>query len=318
MNSAIRRCVPLLLVAVGGACSLPALAGYEYTSVDPFGAITTQLWGVNSSGRAVGNAFTGSGDITFVYDVQKGSYTPIAPMPGYDRTGLLGINDAGAMAGNVTDGGGFDSGVVRGKNGAYTAFAHPDCDYTSGRAIGNTGLVTGFADTCVDYDSVGFIYDPASGSFTDFLPSSNSAGIPTIPQGINARGQVVGSVYLEGTDAPAGDGLYGFLRNANGDITLFRVNGAATRARGITNYGLITGFITTSDGLKGFVLSVAPGPAYQTFAIDDADLLVVPFAGAVNTTPQSINEAGIVSGQWSDGGGAFHGFIATPVPPKKK
>jgi hypothetical protein len=65
MKSLLRRCTHLLLAVVGIACSFPALAAYEYTTVDYPGAVSTQLWGINNSGQVVGTAHLGFCGPTF-------------------------------------------------------------------------------------------------------------------------------------------------------------------------------------------------------------------------------------------------------------
>jgi hypothetical protein len=336
MKSVTQRCIQLLLVMVGIVGSFAAQAAYEFTNVDPPGATFTQLWGINNSGRAVGNAATGTGDISFLHDSKKGSYTILAPYS--DPAELLGINESGVTVG-ISDDGNVYSGLIRSKAGGYTSFSHPDCVNTHGRAVSTTGLVSGYADTCtIGAYSVGFIYDPASDTFTDFLPSPI-----TIAQGINGRGQVVGSTRLPPNGAYPGSpsGTYAFLRESNGTISFFRVNSQSTRARGITDSGRIVGFFTDIDtGLDhGFVGSLAglPGSGQN---IPDVELLDVPSSWAtpdyviISTFPQGINDAGVIVGGWTEclaavvavslngcnapGNSKFHGFIATPVPPKKK
>jgi hypothetical protein len=327
MQSMNRRFINLFLVLVGFACSFAVQAAYVFTTVDYPGAVSTSLWGINDSGQAVGGAtFSNGSQTNFIYDVSKGTFAPVSAPVG---TGLLGINASGVLAGGLATGG-IESGIILNKKGSPTTFSHPGFDSTQARAIGKSGLVTGFSinldnnpDPCLQEieGSVGFIYDPASGNFTDILPSPI-----TIAQGINGRGQVVGSVFLEGLAAPAGDGLYGFLRDTNGAITLFRVNNRNTRARGITDSGLITGFVNNPGGPKGFVASLSAAPGYQSLSIPPADLLS-PANPNVGTFGQGINNAGVVSGAWTDvttipgecgDQNVSHGFIATPLPPKKK
>ena len=78
------------------------------------------------------------------------------------------------------------------------------------------------------------------------------------------------------------------------------IGGGATRARGINDLGLITGFVTIAGVEHGFV---ANSLGYQ--------LLDVP--GATSTFGESINNAGQISGLWYDAASNVHGFIATPV-----
>ncbi len=189
----------------------------------------------------------------------------------------------------------FEHGLILEKNGNVTTFVHPaPLTNTQARAIGASGLVTGYAYDEAFTMAAGFIYDPRRNTFIDILPSEL-----TIAQGINARGDVVGS-----TSSPSGD--QGFLRDSHGTITLFQVNGAQTRARGINDSGQIAGFREGISGLEGFVGTLSGG----------FEPLIVP--GATDTIVQGIANSGVVVGYWFDVDGFVHGFIATPLPPKGK
>jgi len=298
------------------------------------------VFGINNSGQVVVSADLGpTTHNNYLYDSRKRSFTLLPPYsnPASLSASLLGINEPGVTVGSWNDGT-SESGLIRSKQGAYTSFSHPDCDDTFGRAISTTGLVSGFATGCTTPDSIGFIYDPARDTFVDFLPSTDP-NRPTIAQGITAQGQVVGSFFLVGPPAQAGNGTYAFLRNTNGTITFFRVNSSPTRARGITDSGRIVGFISNAQGNHGFVGSLAGLPASGQ-NITDVELLDVPSSWArpgyviTSTFAQGINNAGVIVGAWSEclatvaadplgdcgdpANGRSHGFIATPIPPKKK
>jgi len=312
MQSITTRFIRPLLLLGALAGSSVALADYTYTSIDYPGAAYTQVFGINNSGQAVGSGLNfdinGIPNIlvaTFTYNSKKGTFTPLAQPPGTSKADALGINEPGVMVGGVTfDGGLTESGFVRSKQGAYTVFRHPGCADTTARAINNTGLVSGYADTCTASDFVGFIYDPARNLYTDFLP-----GPLTIAQGINNRGQVVGSVFLDPGVACTGclAGRYGFLRAANGAVSYFRVNGRSTAARGITDSGLITGFVSVGSGAnKGFVITLA-GLPYESI-----NTTLLEFPGALSTIPEGISNAGAIVGIWNAASGPSRGFIAMP------
>ena len=306
MQAVTNRFIRLFFAVAAIVSSSPALADYAFLLInDPALPIFTEVFGINNAGQVAGIGLT-----SFIYDSKKGGYTRIADAPGSLGSSVLGINEPGVMVGALSFDGLTESAFVRSKNGAYTAFSHPGCTDTEARAINNTGLVTGHAFGCSPSDTVGFIYDPARNVFIDILP-----GEFTIAQGISNSGQVVGSVALDAGIACTGcpRSNYGFLRAASGAITLFRVNGHSTTARGITDSGLVTG----STASKGYVTSLA-GLPYEAITIPDAELLVFP--GATSTSPEGISNAGDIVGIWSDapsGGFPLHGFIATPLPPKK-
>jgi hypothetical protein len=113
------------------------------------------------------------------------------------------------------------------------------------------------------------------------MNQSNITGFTAGPQGILATGP-------------------GFLRQANGNITLFNpcsVGCFFTTPLGINSAGTMAGYYGNSAGFHGFLRS----PKGQFTVFD------VP--GAVNGTYGSaINAAGIVAGAWSDAN-YQHGFV---------
>src|SRR5690606_11910864 len=141
-------------------------------------------------------------------------------------------NDSGVIVGSANHVPGPTRGFIF-NAGTYAFFSRPGWINTYGRMISASGPVTGYSDDAVPRPTAGFIYNPFSGAFTDSSPAGSTF---TIAQGINAAGQVVGSANLAA-------GSHGFLREPGGAITLFQIGGNPTRARGINDAGLITGFM---------------------------------------------------------------------------
>jgi hypothetical protein len=306
-----------LLVVIGTALAAstgtgPAQAGgYQFQIVDYPGAPQTQILGINDRGVTVGSGlgFTNVPSIAFQYDIKKRLIAVVPAAPGYSETDVLGINDSGVMVGAVTSlDGSTISGFIRGTDGTFKVFRQPGWDNSQARGINNSGLVCGFSASADNSSLVGFIYDPRHNTFTSMLPSPL-----TIVAGINNRGQVAGSVYLFGDAAYPGspEGLYAFVRNADGRVRLFRVNGVPTRARGITDSGVVTGFLNDpTTTFKGFVTKLQDSPGYQAVSISDASLLANPLGG--ETLALGITNSGVVSGAAYDASGNEHGFVATP------
>ena len=300
------------ILAVGLlAGPMAAQAQYDYQLIDHPGGTDTQVFGINDRGDVVGNAFADPNSLPFVYDSKKGDFTDVAPVAGYADTALLGISDSGNLVGSVTS---LDlltqSGLFLTKNGTSTVFDHPDAPtFTQARGVNNKGLVSGFRDTSTG-DAVGFLYDPKSESFTDIIPS-----LLTIAQGINSKGDVVGSAIFFSADdpcppTPGGTVRYGWLRTTDGTITYFDVNGGRTSARGITDSGTIAGFVTdtVTGTTKGFVATL-DGSQCQSITVADADLLEFP--GADATFVGGIKNSGEIVGSFFDGPD-IGSFIATP------
>jgi len=299
----------LLAVLAAGLLAGPmvAQADFEFELVDHPGAPDTQVFGINDRGDLVGNGSTNVATLPFVFASKKGTLTDVAPMAGAD-TSVLGINDAGIMVGSVDN-----DAFIRDKKGNYAVFSHPGAvAFTQARAVNNKGLVTGFRNTGVPFafSAAGFIYDPKSDTFTDLNPTS----FFTIAQGINSKGEVVGSSNFLAVDDPC-VGLgnpflrYGWSRATDGTVTYFEVNGSSTSARGINDEGSIVGFfLDLNDGIfKGFKVKLDGSPC-QSLTVAGGDVLEIP---GFDLFPQGITNSGDVAGIADDGINQ-HGFIARP------
>ena len=279
-----------------------AHAAYAFTPLDYPGAASTQVFGLNNAGVAAGTAYDASGNsLGFIAQAQSdGTYTftPLPAAPGGYQTSALGINDAGTITGSAgpADGSVLVGFVLHGS--AYTYFSYPSRTYTYARAINSAGVITGYADDGFAVNSVGFIYDPQTGVFTDItVPGAEWL----IAQGVNTAGQVVGNGVLSTGESKS------FLRDpVTGVLSYFQVNSLQTRARGINNMGLITGF--ARDASSGLWL---------TFVGNSNGYQLLPSTAAISTYAEAINDFGQISGLYSGTDGISHGFVATRFPSTK-
>jgi uncharacterized membrane protein len=320
---AIKSCgihLSLLMVAIA-AVSPAQAASYTITLIDYPGATDTQVLGVNRQGQAVGTAFDAAGNwlSAFIYDTAKSQFTFLGLVPGSLATALTGINDRGAIVGGFGASAALgppEIGFIRNKVGpTFTVFSQWGWDNTEARGINNNGVVTGWSFATAAQSSVGFIYDAEHDYYVEFLPSRS-----TIAQGINTRGQVVGSSLLNAGEAyPASPaGQYAWLRASSGSVTKFRVNGLDSVARGINESGAIVGAVGPAGARKGFVTSFASvrddnslPEGYTAITIADGDLLAVP--GQTDTIPEDINDTGVIVGIVVDAATTHqHGFVAVP------
>lgn len=298
----------LLLSIAAGALIGPmaAQAQYDFTDISLPGADQSQVFGINDSGDAAGTGADPA--VPYVYSARDGSFTLVPPAAGYATTSALGINDPGELVGTVANLDGVTSSAfVRSRKGRYQVFSHPDAvTSTTARAINNRGLVTGTRDTPAG-SLAGFLYDPKTGSFTDLVPS-----VLTIAHGINSRGDIVGDARFEvdPCGGPFPFQRYGWLREKDGTVLLFQVNGLRTAARGINDAGKVVGF--TSDPFtgqtKGFVIN-APEVNCEVVPVDVSDLLQFP--GSDNTIPEAITNSGDIVGIYIDEFQNTRAFIAT-------
>src|SRR5438552_5550898 len=105
--------------------------------------------------------------------------------------------------------------------------------------------ITGIAQTRGSADVFDFLRAP-DGTFTTF----DIEGTTPFPTGINSRGDIIGQY-----SNPNGL-LDGFLRSADGTVTIFAVPGAlATLPQGINSRGEIIGSYDESGNTRGFIRS---------------------------------------------------------------
>jgi hypothetical protein len=287
------------------AVSAAARADYVCRQIDIPGATNTQVWQINNSGQAAATSDSGGA----IYS--GGTWLPLPTPPassGYTAAnlGALGINDSGMIAGNALSADGLTEQGYTLSGDAYAFFSHPipGGSRTEPRAISNSGIVTGWS---FDDSTLGpaWVYNPngAAGypaGFTDIVPTlSGAAAIRVIPGAMNAAGQFVGSADFAGRSRRA----FVYDPSAASPFTLFQVGGLFTAARGINDNGAVTGFTAKpgTNELIGFLLTSA---GVETFTC--------PELSATLLAPESINNSDLISGNYTDAAGLFHGFIAYP------
>lgn len=251
-----------------------------------------------------------------------------------NSTTPFGINADGVIAGDFIDSAGVRRGFIRYADGTFSSpIVHPD-DGTFSRSLGinsaltvagdfldaSTGTFRGYLLSGDDFTTFNFpgpystgitgINDAGNfvGVFGNVAEPNrafmNIGGVPSVINiagatsseavGINNSNQIVG-VYVDGT------GTHGFLRDADGTLTLpLDFPGAsATNAFGVNDRGWIVGRYLDGEGrAHGFFLLLP-----NTFVGSD-------YPGATNTSLNGINQAGFISGRYTDTSGIRHGFIA--------
>ena len=291
MRCALSKSFRSMSLAAALAFAAPCFAAYVFNTVDYPGAVYTDVRAIDNTGRIAGYASL-DGVTNFSFTYSGGVFAPLPASP--LSPSALGMNDSGVIVGGTI---GTPEQAFIFQSGTYTFFSRPGWTNTEARAINNAGLVTGWSyeyDPVLGYTAAsGFLYDPATATYTD-IPVPGSTFV--IAQGINAANQVVGSALL----LPGGERA--FLRDpATGTLSFFTVGGMQTRARGINDMGLITGFVTSAGAQQGFVGTSA---GYELLSASPSATL---------TAGEAINNAGQVSGLWSDSAGTTHGFIGTPA-----
>ncbi len=296
---------------------------YVYDNVFvPGSGSNSFISGITDSGDALVNSATG---VQYIYSPTSGLTAlpqPAASSPYFGNTAAYGINDSGTVVGTGCNCPGNSIGTIEQgfilQNGNYTFFSYPGATNTIARSISASGLVTGY-----DNVSGGFVYNPATNTFTAVYPPGTvspaisyansifNQAVFTPAQGITASGQIVGSALLTANNPnfnpQTSPGFFsGYVYNENtNSYSVFQVDSGSTQARGINGAGVITGFVTTTSGTDAFVGTVSGG--FQ--------LLSDPSATS-GTFGEAINSSGQIAGTYETGSGstlAQLGFIATPA-----
>ncbi len=310
----------------------PASAEYSYEVVLPPGATFAQSFGINNAGTVTGGANDGITSFSFTYDIGTGEYTTIST----EFFVALDISNPGVIVGDVDD-----VCAIRDKKGNVTTFFPPSVtadSFCQARGVNSNGKVSGF-EILPDGVWLGFIYDSIHGTYEEFLPSGQ-----TIAHAINARGQNVGSVRLDADEGFPGsaEGRYGYLRQSDGAVKFFAISESQgfpgqTRARGISESGLIAGFYFDGESseFKSYVTRLSSGTEFEEITLGSDDIVhrkpcdpnVPPSPGPeyelfTDMFASQIRNDGVIVGSCSDyyfneTTGDFvsfnYGFVATPV-----
>jgi len=161
------------------------------------------------------------------------------------------------------------------------------------QSINNVGEITGHLGD--EHNGTGFIRSK-SGQYTEFqFPGQCDSFISpcTYPMGLNDRGEIVGTAFLQ-------DGAQGFLRQENGTIINLPAapGNLAAQPSGINNWRDIVGSLST-----------VTAPGVHGFLLHRGQYTMIDFPGTAFTVCTGINNSGLVTGYYSDGSGETHGFL---------
>ena len=132
----------------------------------------------------------------------------------------------------------------------------------------------------------------------------------TFPSSINNGGTITG-IYIDANTL-----YHGFLRSPGGEFLTFDAPGASSASgtfdgtfpSSINNGGTITGnHIDSKELIHGFLRS--PRGEFTTF---DAPGVSSVAASGYGTIPESINDAGAITGHYTDTHNVIHGFVRSP------
>lgn len=174
-----------------------------------------------------------------------------------------------------------NAGFIRGPDGTITTVnIHASVGHTTLSGINDKGWTIGY-------------YGTNNGHEAPFLRKPNGKVIAlegAFPEGINNSGTICGV-----------DNSEGFLRAADGTLTLFQAQSGWTEAIAINDAGIVAGNTGTDSSTEnGFVRTA------------DGNVTNFDVPGAQHTWVVGINSGGAIAGMYQLGDGTYHGFIRDP------
>jgi len=262
----------ILTIILGIA--LYAQNGYNFTTIDFPGGISTQGRGINAQGDIVGVYADPSTGLFHGFRLSASRYSKI-DFPGAVQTYPRSINKKRDIVGFFVDASGVFHGFLL-NSGGFHQIDVPGSLGTAVRAITDNGLVVG--DTTFDNIS-NECFVLKKGMYDTFSFPGQTVNTCV---GISRRGDVLG-YYSTDSD-------FGFLRRL-GRFTPLNVPGDPIGMNDLNQVVGITGYMA-----------------------DIATVTPVKPPGAISTAARGINAGGVIVGNYLDASEVAHGFIATPIP----
>jgi probable HAF family extracellular repeat protein len=212
------------------------LSGGVYTTIDDPDVANGFALGINDVGQIVGN----NGFLSYLYDLQTQTFTPINFPNAKANTSASAINNAGTIVGSLTINNICCTGFEL-KSGSYRTVTRQGSSDTQLSGINNLAEAVG-ADV-VDFVSDNFLY--FRGGFKSIRVP---AAFPTTV-GINDSGALVGAYR----PSPKSGSLQGFLYQ-NGTFQEIAFPGSVSGdTLGVNNSGEVVGSFADADqNLHGF------------------------------------------------------------------
>ncbi len=155
-----------------------------------------QGYGINDEGTAVGNAYTSTTSVAWIWHPNTSSYS-FFTVPGAAQytTSPSGLNDKGQIAGYFADANGAYHGFLK-EYGTYTTINFPGAVDTYPDGLNNSGVIQGQVFRNTNYFAEGFTATPGGVfSIVDYPGPQMTALV-----GINDRGDVCGA-YTESSSS---------------------------------------------------------------------------------------------------------------------
>ena len=235
--------------------------------------------------RNAASALFLSGIATLPTAAQNAKVVVLNP-PGSIYNTASGINNKGNTVGAFERSGESLQGFAYlAASNKYLTFNYPGATYTIALGINDANTVVGtFANN--DNQAHGFFL--TNGKFTQYDVTGSSG---TAIQGINKAGDFAGTVGSNGD-------YQGFV-SIGGTVTTFQAKGRPTDAYSINASDTIVGFFVNAQatGVDGFLRDAA------------GNVTQIDYPGSIQTACTGINDAGAITGFYTDSNGVDHGFV---------
>ena len=330
----------------GGAMALDSeetqIPEYSLIDLGTLGGSSSQAYGINNLGQAIGYAATSSSGSNHAFLYKNGTMQDLGTLGG-PFSGSYGINDSGLVVGNsrISTGNSFFH-AFRWSNGSMEDLGTLGGDYSHANGINNNGLIVGESHTIGNTEKHAFLYSGGSMQDLGTLGGSISGA-----SGINAGGQIVGTsrtndvtgiyhafLWQNGTMQDLGTlgGSYsdalgisdtgvvvGSAQTSGSQWRAFRwqdgvmedlgtLGGTGSGAYGINSIGQVVGWSYTSGNSAQHAFLYSGGTMY------DLTNLVVNLGGWILTDPRAINDKGQIVGNGWNPQGQNRGFLLNPLP----
>ena len=273
----------LLMIGMAGlvAAATPVRADSIALVDVPYDAANTFAAGINNGSQITGYYRDGS-NVAHSFIDTAGSFTSFDIAGSNGNSFAQGINDTGTVAGYYFDGSGGVHGFIRGSGGTASFNVAGDTSYTVISGINNAGDFAGYFQ-----DGAGFHAFANVGGITTTFDVAGATG-GSFAQGISNHGALTGNDVTSVTN--------GFID----DSGMFSYFGPPVGASSIVSFG-----INSSNTASGYY---RVGSTAHGFVRRGTTLTTIDIPGAVDTFVQGINDAGKVTGYYTDALGKSHGF----------
>jgi uncharacterized membrane protein len=309
---------------------------FTFTTIDVPTASSTILGGIANNGELVGSYFdqnlvkhgflrSPTGTLNFPFD-----YVNPNPLVTVVGTSLHRIDSQSQyVAGSWMDGASLEHGLVieLGSNkGVSFDFPAPGVGTDRGTAtfvngINRNGEISGgYVDSALNEH--GFTANLSLDQVIGFQSVDFPAALLTELGNVNDNGDIVGFYLAADGNVISFLSRGGISESCASCTSLSSPSGAAVFARGINNSQQIVGFESNSIALRASLTGLLNGlfkvsGSNRGFFLNSptAQATIVNFPGpdAQQTGVGSINDSGIIAGQYNSPGFVTHGFIAVPT-----